>query len=58
MPWLLPKTITPDADQMLKRWLGELSERLSDPAVDRYALVRDELSRHPAMPARTPSWLR
>jgi len=45
MPWLLPKTITPDADQMLKRWLGELSERLSDPAVDRYALVRDELSR-------------
>ena len=44
MPWLLPKSITPEADQLLERWLGELTERLADPATDRNALVAAVLS--------------
>ncbi|AEB11309.1 acyltransferase [Marinithermus hydrothermalis] len=44
MPWLLPKSITPEADEWLERWLGELTERLADPATDRNALVAEILS--------------
>ena len=49
MPWLLPKTIPTDPQKALEHWLAGLSERLSDPSTDRNALVRDELSRLPAL---------
>jgi acetyltransferase-like isoleucine patch superfamily enzyme len=45
MPWLLPKTIAPLHQKALDRYIGGLVERLSDPGVDRNALVREELSR-------------
>ena len=44
MPWLLPRQIQPEADRTLGRFLGELAERLSDPATDRRILVREILA--------------
>ena len=44
MPWLLPRAIAPEADRVFAGFLGELSERLSDPATDRSALVREVLA--------------
>ncbi len=44
MPWLLPRQVTPEAERELDRFLGELAERLSDPATDRNALVREILA--------------
>ena len=45
MPWLLPREIAPLHQKALDRYLGSLPERLSDPNVDRNALVREELAR-------------
>lgn len=45
MPWLLPREIAPLHQKALDRYLGSLTERLSDPNVDRNALVREELAR-------------
>ncbi len=44
MPWLLPRRIHPQAERELERFVGELAERLSDPATDRRVLVREILA--------------
>ncbi len=44
MPWLLPRGIAPRHQESLDRFLGRLTERLSDPHLDRNALVREELA--------------
>ena len=44
MPWLVPRPIAPEGDAFLTRFLGELAERLDDPAVDRNDTVRDLLA--------------
>lgn len=45
MAWLLAKSVPQPSQAALERWLAGLSERLSDPGVDRNELVRDELAR-------------
>lgn len=45
MPWLLPREIAPLHQKALDRYLGSLTEKLSDPSMDRNALVREELAR-------------
>ncbi len=44
MPWLLPRRIASGGERLLDRFLAELGERLSDPATDRNALVREVLA--------------
>jgi acetyltransferase-like isoleucine patch superfamily enzyme len=44
MPWLIPKSLPQGADDQLRRYLGELGERLDDPAGDRNTVVRDALA--------------
>ena len=44
MPWLLPRQIADEGARALERFLAELAERLSDPATDRNALVREILA--------------
>lgn len=44
MPWLIPRSITPQGEQTLKRFIGELSEKLDDPSLDNNEVVRDTLA--------------
>ena len=44
MPWLVPRPIAPEGDAFLTRFLGELAERLDDPALDRNDTVRETLA--------------
>jgi acetyltransferase-like isoleucine patch superfamily enzyme len=44
MPWLLPRPLAPEADATLTRFIGDLAERLDDPAQDRNAVVRETLA--------------
>jgi acetyltransferase-like isoleucine patch superfamily enzyme len=44
MPWLIPKALPDGADGQLHRFLGQLEERLDDPAIDRNVVVRDTLA--------------
>ncbi len=44
MPWLVPRPVDLAAEKTLDRFLGGLSERLSDPGVDRNELVRGVLA--------------
>lgn len=44
MPWLIPRTIDPEGEAVLTRFLGELAERLDDPALERSEVVRDALA--------------
>ncbi len=44
MPWLVPRPVDLAAEKALDRFLGGLSERLSDPGVDRNELVRGVLA--------------
>ncbi len=45
MPWLLDRPLPADAEGRLTRFVGELGERLDDPALDRNDVVRDVLAR-------------
>lgn len=44
MPWLVPRTIAPEGDAFLRRFLGTLAEQLDDPAADRNLVVRETLA--------------
>ena len=44
MPWLVSRTIAPDGDAFLTRFMGGLAEQLDDPAVDRNVVVRETLA--------------
>ncbi|MDZ7704436.1 MAG: acyltransferase [Trueperaceae bacterium] len=44
MPWLTPQPISPSADAQLSRFIGDLAERLDDPALDNNVVVRDTLA--------------
>lgn len=44
MPWLIPKALPDGADRQLRRFVGELAERLDDPAVDRNVTTRETLA--------------
>ncbi len=45
MPWLMERPLAPEAAAHLHRFLGELAERLDDPAQDRNEVVRETLAR-------------
>ncbi|MEX2543041.1 MAG: acyltransferase, partial [Trueperaceae bacterium] len=45
MPWLIPKALPDGADMQVRRFVGELAERLDDPAADRNVVARDTLAR-------------
>lgn len=44
MPWLIPRALPPDAEAQLGRFVGELAERLDDPALGRSEVVRETLA--------------
>ena len=44
MPWLIPKDLPESADRQVRRFLGELGERIDDPALDRNEVVRETLA--------------
>ena len=44
MPWLLPRRVDPEAERAVDRFVGELAERLVDPATDHRVLVREVLA--------------
>ncbi|ADI14638.1 acyltransferase [Truepera radiovictrix] len=44
MPWLVPRALPPEGERVLSRFLGELTEKLDDPALDRNEVVRDTLA--------------
>lgn len=45
MPWLLQRPLDPEADDHLHHFVGDLAERLDDPAQDRNDVVRQTLAR-------------
>lgn len=45
MPWLLPRNLSPHAENELERLVGDLAERLDDPGLDRNDTVRETLAR-------------
>jgi acetyltransferase-like isoleucine patch superfamily enzyme len=44
MPWLLHRPLDPEAEGQLRRFVGELAERIDDPAQDRNAVARETLA--------------
>jgi acetyltransferase-like isoleucine patch superfamily enzyme len=44
MPWLVPRALPPEGERALARFLGELAEKLDDPALDRDEVVRETLA--------------
>lgn len=44
MPWLVPRAIAPEGNALLTRFLGELAEKLDDPALERNDTVRETLA--------------
>ncbi|MEZ4608619.1 MAG: acyltransferase [Deinococcales bacterium] len=44
MPWLIPRSLSPEADRSLSHFIGSLAEQIDDPGVDRNVLVRDTLA--------------
>ncbi|HEX7002989.1 MAG TPA: acyltransferase [Trueperaceae bacterium] len=44
MPWLIPKELPESADRQIRRFLGELGERIDDPTLDRNEVVREIIS--------------
>ncbi|MEX2535665.1 MAG: acyltransferase [Trueperaceae bacterium] len=44
MPWLIPKALPEGPDAQMRRFLGELGERIDDPAADRNDIVRETLA--------------
>lgn len=45
MPWLIPRPLPEAAGRALERYIGQLAEKFDDPALDRNAVVREELAR-------------
>ena len=44
MPWLLSRSLPPEAERSLTQFVGELAEKLDDPALDRNDVVREVLA--------------
>lgn len=44
MPWLIPKALPDAAETQVRRFVGELGERLDDPGSDRSLVVREALA--------------
>jgi len=44
MPWLIPRSLPAPAERTLTRFLGELAEKLDDPALDRNEVVCETLA--------------
>ena len=61
MPWLVPRSISPAGEAFLTQFLGDLVERLDDPALERADTVRETLAQvvyatsYPELAERAPA---